>query len=327
MRRIRISRELRPGPVLFRVAAGPRIGHGHLRRAEALAAALGQPAALSLRGACRAPTTLPVVEGQSAIRTLRRLAPAVVVIDDPRAKASRVWADAALRHAVPVVSVHDLGLARIPSMLAVDGSVSSPARGWPSDAVLRGLPYAVIRQPMLTRHVGAVRRLLVSLGGGPRVALTRAIVREVARRHPEIEIVVTQPGIAGTPGASRVTSVVLPNGLAPTLAHADLAILGGGISLYEAIAAGVPTVAVAIVASQRPTIRGFAAAGLARDGAGRARTQKDVAHRVADGVDEAIRDLAWRRHVRRAGPQAIDGYGASRVARAIVRLVGETGRA
>ena len=239
----------------------------------------------------------------------------------------RVWAEAARRYAVPVVSVHDLGLARIPSTLAVDGSVSSPARGWQSDAVLRGLPYTVIRQPMLTRRAGAVRRLLVSLGGGPRAALTRAIVHEVARRHPEIEIVVTQSGIAAARGASRVTPIALPNGLAPALANADLAILGAGVSLYEAIAAGVPTVAVAIVASQRPTIRGFVASGLARDGAGRARTQKDAVHRVADRVDEAIRDLPWRRHVRRAGPRAIDGRGASRVARAIAALVRETGRA
>ncbi len=235
--------------------------------------------------------------------------------------------EAARRYAVPVVSLHDLGLARVPSTLAVDGSVSSPALGWPSTAVLRGLPYAVIRQPMLTRRAGPVRRVLVSLGGGPRVALTRAIVREVARRHPEIEIVVTQPGIAATSGASRVTPATLPNGLAPALARADVAIVGGGVSLYEAIAAGVPAVAVAVVAPQRPTIRAFAAMGLARDGSGRARTQEDVAHRVADRVDETIRDLSWRRHVRRAGPRAIDGRGASRVARAIAALAREPNRA
>lgn len=310
---------------LFRVAAGPRIGHGHLRRAEALARALGRPARVSIRGAGGAATRLVAVAPASAGATLDTVRPAVLILDDPKASHGRAWVAAAARRRVPVVSLHDLGIARVPSSLAIDGSVVSPARGWTAGRTLRGLSYAVIRPPRRTTRQGAVRRVLVSLGGGPREALSRAVAEEVVRRLPDVDVFVTQlrdPSVAAGARA-RVRRVVAADGLAAWLAKVDVAIVGGGMTLYEAVAAGVPTVALAVVPAQEPTIRGLARRRLTVAAGGASGTVRDVARRVAASVERLARSAALRDVVRHEGPRVIDGGGARRVARAIVALAEE----
>lgn len=320
-----VSAGAAPVFALFRVAAGPRLGHGHLRRAEVLAHALRRQACVSIRGAGVAATRLPRVAPASAGATLDAVRPAVLVLDDPDARHGRAWARAASRRQVPVVSLHDLGLGQVPSTLAVDGSVSSPARGWLAGRTLRGLGYAVLRRPRPAVRGGAVRRVLVSLGGGVRRALSQAVVAELLRRHPTLEVLVPQG--SGTPAASGVTPVAAPDGLAPWLARVDVAVVGGGVSLYEAIAAGLPTVAIPVVPAQRPTIRGFAARRLTVDAGGRATSRHAIARRIADGFDRVVDDAAWRRHVQEQGPRVVDGRGAERVARAIRAVAEATSRA
>lgn len=316
----------RPNPpgrvhVLFRVAAGPRIGHGHLRRAEVLARALRWPATVSIRGAARVAGALTPVPDAGAGATLDGVAPDLLVLDDPHPVHGRTWVRAAARRHVPVVSLHDLGLARVASTLAIDGSIVSPAHGWPAERVLRGLDYAVIAAPSPGRPAGQVRRALVSLGGGPRPALTRAILAQLRERHPSVHWLVTHAAPEPRePGRQHVRPIVARRGLGPWFARVDVAIVGGGISLYEAVAAGVPTIAVPVVRAQRPTIRGFAARNLAIDGGGRSSTVAAIARRVADRFDALVADARWRRDVRRMGPRAIDGRGAKRVAAAIAAV-------
>lgn len=307
---------------LFRVAAGPRIGHGHLRRAEALARALGRSARVSIRGAGGAATQLSVVAPASPGATLDAVRPRVLILDDPHAGHGRAWVSAAARRRVPVASLHDLGIARVASNLAIDGSVVSPSRGWPAGRALRGLDYTVIRRPRRSMRQGAVRQVLVSLGGGPRQALSRAVVEEVVRRLPGVEVFVTQqehmPLVADV--RDRVRPIVARDGLGPWFARVDVAIVGGGVSLYEAVAAGVPSVALAVVAAQVPTIRGFARQQLTVSAGLATGAPRNVARRVAAGVERLARDVARRDVIRHAGPQLVDGLGARRVAEAIVAL-------
>lgn len=313
----------RTGLVLFRVAAGPRLGHGHLRRAEVLAGVLGWPAGVSIRGAGQHHGSLARVATGGPGETLDAARPAVLVLDDPHPAHGRAWVAAATRRRIPVVSLHDLGLARVASTLAVDGSVVSPEGGWPARRVLRGLGYAVIARPRRRSASRDVRRVLVTLGGGSRATLTRAIVAELERRYPRLEILVTHGWPEGSTGrASRVRIVRAPDGLAPWFARVDLAVVGGGVSLYEAVAAGLPTVAVPVVPAQHPTIRAFARLGLTVDGAGRASSVGRVVRRIADRVGTIAADDDWRHSVWRDGPRVVDGHGAERVARAIAALSG-----
>ena len=313
---------------LFRVAAGPRIGHGHLRRAETLARALGRSARVSIRGAGGAATRLSVVAAAPAGKTLDAVRPAVLIVDDPHAGHGRAWVSAATRRRVPVISLHDLGIARVPSNLAIDGSVVSPSGGWPSARTLRGLRYAVIRRPRRASREGIVRRVLVSLGGGPREGLSRAVVEEITRRLPDAEVLVTQLREQRVAAGARVRvrRILAPDGLAPWLARVDVAIVGGGLSLYEAVAAGVPTVALAVVPAQAPTIRGFARRQLTVPAGMATGAVRTVARRVAAGVERLARNSALREAVRHDGPRLVDGFGARRVAQAIVAVSEEARR-
>jgi spore coat polysaccharide biosynthesis predicted glycosyltransferase SpsG len=106
------------------------------------------------------------------------------------------------------------------------------------------------------------------------------------------------------------------NGLAGELAACDVAVVGGGVSLYEAGARGVAAVAVPVVVPQRPTVRGFVTAGAAL---GDASTAPD-AERVARDVVRLLRQPALRTALAGQGRKLVDGRGAGRVAEAIRRL-------
>src|SRR5262245_21157948 len=118
------SHELR---VVFRVAAGPGIGYGHLVRCGVLARVLDSPMQVALRaegGADRAAERLGwtlLANDRSAIRDTRA---DLVVIDDPSREHAAPWVDMARRAGVPVASIHDLGIGRLASDLSIDGSLA-----------------------------------------------------------------------------------------------------------------------------------------------------------------------------------------------------------
>ncbi len=88
-------------PTLYRVAAGPHIGFGHLVRAVSLSRTLGSPPVVSLRGGDRARATARrlgcLLTDRSADEALSYHMPLALVVDDPRASASGGWIRAARR--------------------------------------------------------------------------------------------------------------------------------------------------------------------------------------------------------------------------------------
>jgi hypothetical protein len=180
--------------------------------------------------------------------------------------------------------------------------------------------------------------VLVALGGGPRRAMALALARAIRSACPDVAVRVAaghapnrvRPAVAG------VTWLGPQRGLADELACASVAVVGGGVTLYEACRAGTPTVAVAVVRAQRPTIRAFVSAGAALDGGpassrtvslASSRTvpltaslasSEAVASRL---VDRLMSDPALYRRIGMAGRSLIDGRGAERVTRALMTLV------
>jgi spore coat polysaccharide biosynthesis predicted glycosyltransferase SpsG len=198
-----------PPRVLFRVAAGPRLGFGHLVRARALARALGiRRPRVALRGPALVERTasrlgFAIVRG-TASDLLRRIAPDVLVIDDPSAVAARRWRRPAAALGVPVASVHDGGRAYCGADVSIDGSlVDRRAAGWPADgSILADTRYAIL-DPRIASARGARRRsasVLIALGGGPRVAVARKLARAIRRRRPDVDLAAA----AARPGARTV---------------------------------------------------------------------------------------------------------------------------
>lgn len=313
--------------VLFRVAAGPRVGFGHLVRCRSLARALGVAPRVVIRGNAttrRRAASLgwQVVAGQASRLAVDR--PALLVIDDPSAAAAAVWLRAARRLAIPVASLHDVGLAPVASQLSIDGSAGRTA-ACGTIAALRGPRFAV-----LDPAVAAVRRrrgrtasapsVLVALGGGShaRRGIT-ALVRALTAAAPGLEVRVA----AGFTATSRHRLpagrfVFAPAGLATELARATVAVVGGGVTAYEACALGVPAVVTAVVPAQQPTVAALARAGAVVAG-GRFRSAGD-ARRLAGAIVRLLDDEARRRALARRGRRLVDGRGALRVAAALRRM-------
>ena len=139
------------------------------------------------------------------------------------------------------------------------------------------------------------------------------------------------------------------NGLAPELANADVAIVGGGMSLYEACAMGVPAVALPVVAAQMPTVRAFALRGAAiampafatsgrgatrPSSAGSSVRSSGPTRRASSQVQQAaaaaiklLNNPRQRAALARRSTQLVDGRGALRAAAAVARLADKTDRA
>lgn len=316
---------IRPMTVVFRAAAGPRRGFGHLARCRALARALGVPALVSLRAGpatrrAAAGAGVTVVDG--GLRGLDRLRPSLVVVDDPAARHARAWVRGARRRGLPVAAISDAGRGRVEADLVIDGSVNArPARrpshlSGPRFAVLDGRVSALRG---LTRR--RPRRICIALGGGAHVfAVVPALTAALAARVPEADIRVA-PGFTAPDRRPALAAGrwLAPGALAPALASSDLAIVGGGLTAYEACALGVAAVAVAVVPEQRPTIRTLARRGAVVDGGA---WRPAVTARLGDLAARLLATPGRRRRLARAGRSLVDGRGVRRIAAALARLAG-----
>jgi spore coat polysaccharide biosynthesis predicted glycosyltransferase SpsG len=105
--------------------------------------------------------------------------------------------------------------------------------------------------------------------------------------------------------------------LLPALREADLGIIAGGLTMHEALAVGLPSIALCQdVRHQAQLAQRFADQGaMLTLGAGAAVTE---AH-IAAAVVELAGDSELRRRLACRGPQLVDGHGARRTAELIMR--------
>lgn len=321
--------------VVFRVAAGPRQGYGHLVRSRRLAHALGVPWVVSIRGGPAARDVARELGGLVDERPVRDLIderrPAVLVVDDPARAPAEAVIRLARRAGVATLGLHDLGLGCLDADVVVDGSLpGGPALARVEARRRRTGPrYAVVDSCTCDVRRRVDRRprwdIVVSLGGGRRATLALAVARRLAERSPAARVVVTT-GFAETPGNSTPAGVVWwPRGrsIVRAIASARVAVLGGGVTAYEAAALGVPAVLVDVVRAQRPTVRALARCGAAVAGGSITRRVTGAAlERLVARVERLLRSPARQRAMAAAGRALVDGRGAVRVAALVRRLAG-----
>jgi spore coat polysaccharide biosynthesis predicted glycosyltransferase SpsG len=319
--------------VLFRVAAGPRIGFGHLLRCRALSRALHTRPLVSVRGGAGARRTAQGLGCELTRLAARRID--LVVVDDPSPVHAAVWLRRASRAGAPTATIHDLGVGCHAADLIVDGSITRvDARG--GTRALCGPQFTVLdpsvaaaREARGRRRVWRGRpRVLVALGGGSHVrGAAPALVAEIARRCPRAAIHVAS-GFARSarrplPGAARWIN--RPNGLAGDLTTCDVVVTSGGVTLYEACAIGAPAVAIAVVPGQRPAIAAFAARGAVVDAGGFADGNLTL-RRAAAAVALLLGDRVARQQCSRLARGLVDGLGARRVASRLRSLAQDAAR-
>ena len=342
--------------VLFCAAAGARRGYGHLVRSLSFARALGVRPLIAVRGTQEARDVALGLGAElvvaHATRAIRALAPDVVIVDDPSTPHAQKRIDAARRVGALVVTIHDLGLGCAEGDVVIDGSIASPVSARPGRVSLVGAKFAILDEqyrrtvtPRLRsglsrgrrgiklrpasskasgpshRRTVAPKNVLIALGGGPHVKTAVAIARAIVLADSKAQVRIAGGFVARARNLGpRVTWVNARLGLAPELAGADVAVVGGGVSLYEACAMGVPSVALPVVNGQVPTVRAFAKCGAA---IGLERVGFNGGAGIRDAAAQAVALLNsphQREALARRSTRLVDGQGASRAAAAVAAL-------
>lgn len=266
--------------VLFRADAGPEIGDGHLMRCFALACALKDNGA---------EITLLSAPNKSQSRALWQSH--FKVIDWPHS-ADLATETAALLPYLETESVdalvidsyafdaailtqlskktrcaifNDLGDVDAPVALVINqnaGGEDYAGAYTRAEKTALGPAYACLGSQITAQRPCARRGILISFGNAQPDGLSKTIVQELRAKDTSTMISVVAPDdITITPDA--LLKRLSPQPLAPLLAQARGAIIGGGVTALEAAYLGTPTVILPIADNQRPGAGALAGAGAA----------------------------------------------------------------
>ncbi len=321
--------------VVFRVASEARIGGGHVSRCLAVATALGDAVSvlMVLDPGAEAAAARCVEAGIGATQGPLGVAAGwgVCVLDGYDFTPSDYVYYASV---APLAVFDDLGDPPAVASLVVNATPGLSGDRWGDIPALLGSLYAPIRPEFAVlpdRVVPAVsEHILVTLGRTPAHAEAELVLDaiEAARNHefdPAVTLIL--PGAAGMPDSlrriidrpsQRITLVDSVSDMPAMLAETDLVIGAGGVSLLERMAAGKPSVSIALADNQRASIRGAAALGATRA------CELDDDSATGENLEEAIwrvaRDPELRAAMARAGRKAVDDQGAKRIADALIAL-------
>jgi len=324
-----------------RTAAGPEIGFGHLNRCFTLAKTLQEshtPLFLLDPDDSR---TGELITKQGLDYDCSGLEKIWARIPDPEGILidTRITAGlddfiaAARSRGVPVISIHDLGLAPVASDIAIDGGiVQVSAQDFPCSRRYCSGPDFMVLDPaygLLNRNPKKIREkiqsVFINLGGGNSSRYFSVILEGLRRVGHNLEVI-------GVPGFVSWGQESLGNrdwhplrfrwesgSIEQFLFQSDLAITAGGISAYEALCTGTPLAALSYDPLQHRTITALAGSGACLDlGPG------DLLDpiQVSETVSSIGLDYKKRKSLSVRGRGLVDGRGAERVARLIRQVIG-----
>jgi spore coat polysaccharide biosynthesis predicted glycosyltransferase SpsG len=329
--------------IWIRTSAGPSAGFGHLRRCLILSRVIAPYLTPVFLCSHEDPDTLAQCD-DSVFGALPydpvhlwhgNPHPAVLLIDTRDKKGLARLISEARSRAIPVVSIHDLGLNELVGDIYIDGSIAPRAsvaagvqteRYTGPDFMVLEPAFALLNQKA-HRQPQKISRILVNLGGGSNPEAYQKVLLGLQSWNRPIEVI-------GMPGFTRWGQDLFqardwsplkfrwagrnepPERILPKV---HLAITAGGISAYETISAGVPLMALSLDKLQCLTVAAFAEAGACIDLGlvSRLNPQKIAAALAMADLQPALRkDLAL------VGSSIVDGRGAERVA-GIIRRAAE----
>lgn len=307
--------------VLFAAAAGPEVGFGHLIRCGVLAAKFGTRREMSLRAS--EGTTLAAVRfgwtvhrGPAVIDALR---PDLVVVDDPSRAHRERWVKQARTAGIPVAAICDGDAGDLDADLVVDGSFAARPDGRPARHA--GPGFAILADHVLDRRRHPRKRererVFLALGGGAHVRrLGASIARELVRVLPGVQVHIAAGFVdAAQPRLPHGCRwVEAPSGLSDHFATATVAVVAGGVSMYEACALGTPVVAVPVVPAQRAAIDAAVAIGAVRA------AERTTPPSIVRTVRRLVEDPSLASVHANVSSRVVDGRGADRVA-ALLRVL------
>jgi len=237
---------------------------------------------------------------------------------------------------VLTAAIDDLADRELPVDLVVNGSMGAeglPYRVATCTQLMLGPRYILLRSEFSAPPERIIakdaRRALITVGGSDPRDLTPRLMRWAVAAIPGITLDVVVGPLFTNRGsieravremAGRTTLHFNPPDMRRLMLMADLALSGGGQTLYELAAAGTPTIAIRTADNQTLNLIGFAKAeaivwvGDAVDG--------ELERKVKQSVSQLAGDATRRTALSEGGRTLVDGRGAERTARVIVERIG-----
>jgi UDP-2,4-diacetamido-2,4,6-trideoxy-beta-L-altropyranose hydrolase len=285
------------------VDAGPKLGYGHALRSVRLATALAKRNSVvffPLSEDCK-----EFVESCGFKTQMGSDFPPVVVTD--LREAHGLTADIR-RHGSLHISIHDLGLAQCQSDVVIDGSI----KGLFPYAAHKDRKLFVGPQYMITRD--AIKRekpadtVLVTFGGGATAHLAGKVSEELWRIG--LTPITTRGFIGSTPMTDEEFGYAMST--------CRFAISGSGVTLYDLLASGVPTIAVAFDRIQLRTADAFHERGAVLNAGLLERLKPNALLRCCM---EMLENQSLVQRLTETGQTLVDGKGLSRVVDIVRRQV------
>lgn len=323
--------------VLILTECGAGIGFGHLTRCLSLADAFHDAgkdvevwAAADASLARSLPQTVRPVDWYGLPDDLKVAAARAhgVLLDSFRVGMVEIDRISAINRRIAVID--DFPHRQYSSGVVVDWTIAAEHFAYPvlhaNASYLLGSNYCALR-PEFARVAerefsDPPRSLLVTFGGSDTRSLTAPVVAMLQQEFPALEkLVVVGPAfprksLGSAPDRNTVFYTAADSDLMQTLmARADIAVCGGGQTLYELASQGLPPVITGIVEDQKDDIRGFTQAGFGIDAGSWQRP--DLLGALAVGI-RALWPAAIRERQSAVGRRCVDGRGAERLVSAVL---------
>jgi len=288
------------------VDAGPGMGYGHAVRSLRLARALSKRNKVLVY-----PLSQPCTEFMDGFGVETRPAPGAagesfppLVITDLR-EGHGITA-AIHRNGSRHISIHDLGLAQCHSDVAIDGSITRlfPYGADKNRKLFLGPQYMITRDSV--PRTNPCKTVLVTLGGGSTAQFAESVSNQLARLG--LTTVMTR-GFAGRASLSDAE-------FAAAMANCCFAISASGVTLYDLLASGVPTIALAVDRVQLRTAAAFHELGAVLCGGLVERFSPSSLLRCCR---EMLENQPLVQRISQAGQTIVDGKGLSRVVEIVRR--------
>lgn len=165
-----------------------------------------------------------------------------------------------------------------------------------------------------------VKNILITLGGGESQSILSEVIRELSCYYPFGNLhVVIGPHLKEIQSLSKSENIFFyssPKNMRTLLSEMDLAISGGGQTLYELAYLGIPTIALEVAHNQRENIFGFFEAGAVIP-VGEI-NNLDWKTNLLEVFDYLLNNQNKRELMSLTGRKMIDGAGALRLAKVLL---------
>lgn len=246
-----------------------------------------------------------------------------VILDSYRV--TRAQIEIMRRSAHELVYIDDLGRTDIPCDWILNSSIYAhkiPYAKSGGRGLLLGPKFQPLRKEFwnsVSPHPirSDVRHILVTLGGWADPKLTKSIVNVIRKALPQpILHMVSGPVNKTVPeeGGERIVVHRSPRSLKEPAKLCDLAVSGGGQTLYEFARIGLPGVTIPLAANQSDNVKGFEAAGVFVSAG--SPEKRDFHDRLKECLRHLGRNVKLRKRMSEAGQSLIDGKGAERAVHA-----------